>query len=120
MKHMKDLPVVSDIVVAIGAPKHDRRLSDKILAAFNHAYAVNELGVAGTLRRALEDAEQSFHVNAAERRLSDALSQADLWVDFVDARDAYRRLSELSEPEPKELDRAESDMMDAYKRWSYS
>ncbi len=109
----------SEIVVSTGTPKHDRCLSDKILAAFGHAYAEGALGVAAVLRRALEEAEGTLHHAPAERRASGALVQADLWVAFVESRDAFRRASAAQTQDPEALEQARAEMMDAYKRWSY-
>ncbi len=114
------LPVDSEIVVSIGTPKHDRRLSDKILAAFSHATAEGATAVASVLRRALEEAERDPCHAAAERRAGGALAQADLWVEFVEARDDFRAAFEAEAPDPKELERTRAEMIDAYKRWSYS
>ena len=114
------LPVDSEIVVSIGTPKHDRRLSDKILAAFSHATAEGAPAVAAALRRALEEAERDHDGAGQQRRRGGALVQADLWVEFVEARDRFRRAFDAAAPDPKELERARAEMMDAYKRWSYS
>ncbi len=57
MRPLHALAPHSEIVVSTGSPKHDRRLSDRILAAFGHAYAEGAFGVAAVLRRALEEAE---------------------------------------------------------------
>ncbi len=109
----------SEIVVSTGTPKHDRRLSDKILAAFGHAYAEGVLGVAAVLRRALEEAEGALHGALPERRAGGPLIQADLWVAFVDSRDAFRRASAAKTPDPEVLEQARADMLEAYKAWSY-
>ena len=67
-----------------------RRLSDKILAAFNHAYSVGEHEVAKKLKAALIANEaQSSDYNEL-RQSYDPLGEADLWVNFVEARNAYR------------------------------
>ncbi len=120
MPPLDALPIESEIVVSIGPPKHDRRLSDKILAAFSHAYGEGALAVAALLRRALEEAERESDGALPERRAGDALTQAELWVEFVEARDALRRAVAAEAPDPKELEGARADMMAAYKRWSYS
>ncbi len=114
------LPVDSEIVVSIGTPKHDRRLSDKILAAFSHAAAEGAPAVAAVLRRALEEAERDLEGAGPRRRQGGALVQADLWVEFVEARDGFRRAFDAAAPDPQELERARAEMMQAYKRWSYS
>ena len=114
------LPVDSEIIVSIGTPKHDRRLSDKILAAFNHAAAEGAPAVAAVLRRALEEAERDLEGAGHHRRLGGALVQADLWVAFVEARDHFRRAVDAKAPDPQELEYSRAEMMDAYKRWSYS
>ncbi len=119
MQPLDTLPLESNIVVSTGTPKHDRRLSDKILAAFGHAYAEGALGVAAVLRRALEEAEGALHGAPAERRACGALVPADLWVAFVDSRDAFRRASAAQAPDPEALEQARAEMMDAFKRWSY-
>ncbi len=123
MQPLDTLPLESNIVVSTGTPKHDRRLSDKILAAFGHAYAEGALGVAAVLRRALEEAQGTFHGAPAERRAHSgyvrALVQADLWVAFVDSRDAFRRASAAQAPDLEALEQARAEMMDAYKAWSY-
>lgn len=116
MRPLHALAPHSEIVVSTGTPRHDRRLSDKILAAFGHAYAEGALGVAAVLRRALEEAEGAL---TAERRAGVALVQADLWVAFVDSRDAFRRASAARTPDSEALEQARAEMMDAYKRWSY-
>ena len=120
MPRLDALPVDSEIIVSIGTPKHDRRLSDKILAAFSHATAEGAPAVAALLRRALEEAERDFEGAGHQRRLGGALVQADLWVDFVDARDFFRRTFDAEAPDPQELERSRAEMMHAYKRWSYS
>ncbi len=114
------LPVDSEIVISIGTPKHDRRLSDKILAAFSHATAEGAPAVAAVLRRALEEAERDLNGPGSQRRLGGALVQADLWVEFVAARDHFRRAFDAAAPDPQELECSRAEMMDAYKRWSYS
>ncbi len=114
------LPVETEIVVSIGTPKHDRRLSDKILAAFSHATAEGAPAVAALLRRALEEAERDLEGTGHPRRLGGALVQADLWVAFVEARDDFRRAYDAAAPDPQELERSRAEMMEAYKRWSYS
>ncbi len=120
MPSLDALPVDSEIIVSIGTPKHDRRLSDKILAAFSHATAEGAPAVAALLRRALEEAERDLEDGGHLRRRGGALIQADLWVEFVEARDSFRRSSGAEAPDPKELERARAEMLDAYKRWSYS
>ncbi len=120
MPSLNALPIHSEIVVSIGTPKHDRRLSDKILAAFGHATAEGAPAVAALLRRALEEAERDIQGAGHPRRRGGALVQADLWVEFVEARDNFRRNSDAEAPDPKELEHTRAEMMDAYKRWSYS
>jgi hypothetical protein len=122
MSSFNALPVESEIIVSIGTPQYDRRLSDKILAAFSHAYAEGATAVAAILRRALEEAERDMESLAPDRdrRQSAALTQADLWMEFVEARDFFRRAFAAEVPDPKDLERTRGEMMDAYKRWSYS
>ncbi|MGE5539545.1 MAG: hypothetical protein ACM30I_13080 [Gemmatimonas sp.] len=69
-------------------PSYERRLSDKLLAAHNHAYAAGNRRVAGEILDilALVDAAER---RASERRGLDALERAHRWVAFVDARESY-------------------------------
>jgi len=119
MDHGLNLPLISDIVVSVGRPKYDRRLTDKILAAYNHAYATNEVAVAGLLRRALEIAEQVGDLpEGAERRVPQALLQAEHWAEFVDARHAFNEVIERGIAEGEEFEAAREAMLEAYRRWS--
>jgi len=118
MKIANRLAPESEIILSIGQPERDRRLTDKILGAFSHAYASGEIGVAATLRRALEEVELGPMPGTAERRASNALAQADLWVEFVEARKAYSRATEGTQPDPAEVEESRSDMVEAYRRWS--
>ena len=106
-----------------GRAEHKRRLSDKILAAFNHAYAVGEIEVADKLRGALAanvgtqaDANQ---VNGGNRRAGyDPLGQADLWVAFVEARNGYKKACEMAGADASAIASALETMKEAYCRWS--
>ncbi len=120
MPHLDALPIHSEINVSIGTPKRDRRLSDKILAAFSHAAAEGAPAVAALLLRALEEAERDIDGAGNQRRRGGALLQAELWVEFVEARDNFRRDFYAEAPDPTEVERSRVEMMDAYKRWSYS
>ena len=57
----------------VGAPDHDRRLSDKILAAFNHAYSVGETAIAEQLRVLLLDPAVSCPDHRSRRLASSRL-----------------------------------------------
>ena len=97
-----------------------RRLSDKILTAFNHAYASGETEIAELLRRALEFHEKKYAARQDRRSGFSALGQADLWIRFVEARDHYKVISEDTGLKPEVIANALDGMKDAYKRWSLS
>jgi len=108
------------IAADIGLPKYNRRLSDKILAAFNHAYAVGELEVAASLREVLGRLDKGADSdNERQRRDSTiAPSQADLWIEFVEARNDYRAACDTPQSDPIALDCMLDVMKSAYGRWS--
>ena len=99
--------------------KNNRRLSDILLAAFNHAYAVGERDIADRLRQMLSELEGRRYNGGHDRRRGDALSQAELWVAFVEARDRYRELSDQRPDHTKTLS-ALAAMKESYRRWSLS
>ena len=120
MRQAITLPMACEILVSVPPTPYDRRLSDKILAAFAHAYEAGELALAATLRRALEEAERGGGDLPFERRRSDVLRQADLLVEFVDARNAYKQATGRTPQDPEEIDQASREMLEAYRRWSAS
>jgi len=117
MRQVVALPLPADIHLAEVGPRYDRRLADKVLAAFAHAYEADEHEIAGILRHALTVAEQGRR-RPGDRRRANIVHQADLWVEFVDARQAYRRATARAPADPKEVEEAGRDMLDAYRRWS--
>ncbi len=104
----------------VGEPEYNRRLADKILAAFNHAYAVGETEIADSLRRILEEVEAKSRRGGRKRRRVDTLDQAALWMAFVEARNRYKQATDDAETRPEELAHALAEMKEAYKRWSYA
>jgi hypothetical protein len=102
--------------------RHDvmRRLTDKILAAFNHAYAVGEVAIAERLREVLAVAEATCNGTAERRTSYDPLGQAATWVEFVEARNRYKWICENRRNDPSGAAEALTAMKDAYRRWSLS
>lgn len=110
---------VEEIAAETGVPSQSRRLSDKVLAAFNHAYAVGEIDVAAQLREILFKLEQERVLAHGHRRATTvALSQADLWVEFVEARNDYRVACEDEALDSEAVTQVLDQMKDAYQRWS--
>lgn len=100
-----------------GDTGYDRRLTDKILMAFNHAYASGAVKAANHLKAVLADvdsAERAEH----QRRNSSAIVLADLWVSFVKARNEYNTLSSGRDAAPAKLAAALEQMKEAYRNWS--
>jgi hypothetical protein len=100
-----------------GKPQYDRRLSDKILAAFNHAYATGAHKVAERLRNVLVDVE-CVERQRNDRRSASAVSQADLWVSFIRARNGYNELLGQGDAPPEKVASALETMKDAYRVWA--
>jgi len=100
----------------LGKPDHTRRLSDKILAAFNHAYSVGEVDVARRLHAALAMVETRSWAEHPERRSPGALNEADLWVAFVESRNSYHAARERDDSTEEAA--ALEAMKLAYRRWS--
>ena len=113
-KHNETIAAIAE---ACGAPSYDHRLSDKILAAFNHAYASGVLDTARHLKSLLADVERRERI-ANDRHGIGAIERADLWVAFVDARNRYNALSLRKDAVPAQLETAIAAMMDAYRAWS--
>ena len=110
---------VEEIAAETGVPVHNRRLSDKVLTAFNHAYAVGEIEVAARLREILAKLENERALAHSQRKATPvALSHADLWVEFVEARNDYRVACEDSSLDPAAVDQMLERMKQAYQRWS--
>ena len=97
-------------------PRHGRRLADKLLAAFNHAYAMGEKQLARALWDCLLQAEElGQHFN--RRPANEALELAADWIAFVDARDRYREASKSPVRSPDEASEAYRAMRSAYQSW---
>ncbi len=97
-----------------------RRLSDKILAAFNHAHASGETEIARFLHRALETHEAKYGAKQDRRSGFSPLGQADLWVRFVEARNHYKGIFQKRGVAPAPVATALEAMKDTYKRWCLS
>ncbi len=97
-----------------------RRLSDKILSAFNHAYAVGESDIADRLKDALEANEARRNNGADYRATYDPLGQAEKWIAFVEARNRYKAASVTAAEDSPEVVDVLEQMKDAYRLWSMS
>ena len=99
-----------------GEPDHNRRLTDKILAAFNHAYSFGATDIADQLMAVLAKTEEA----AAQpgRRDSHATYQAECWKDFVGARERYKQLLDAGPEVEDEVETALEEMRATYRRWS--
>ncbi len=107
------------MAAATGLPRNNRRLGDKVLAAFNHAYAVGELDVAAQLREILARIEVDRGEKYGERRYSaTTLGQADLWMAFVEARNDYQAVCEDASADAPAVTRALDLMKTAYEAWN--
>ena len=100
------------------APNHDRRLTDQILSAFNHAYGMGAIEVAEVLRDALEKADAIGKGGRKDRRSRSVLDLADLWVAFVDARDVYNAICADGTVDKVQAEEALNRMKEAYMAWS--
>jgi len=106
-----------------GLPGFDRRLTDKIRAAFSHAYAAGDTDVARRLHAALALAAEHERrrlrsADGAERRGIDAVDQAGLWVAYVEARNSYQATCRSDGEGTDEAKAAFEAMKHAYRRWS--
>lgn len=112
-------PAVYPCVDGNGSDGHqyDRRLSDKILAAFNHAYASGAHMVAERLRTVLEEVDHEER-RKHDRRSASAVSQADLWVSFIEARNGYNELLASRDAPADKVESALESMKDAYRVWA--
>ena len=104
--------------VRLESPTRDRRLTDQILSAFNHAYGMGAVEVAEVLRTALEKAEAVGKGGRRDRRSRSVMDLADLWVAFVDARDTYNAVCADDTVEKARAEEALAEMKDAYMTWS--
>jgi hypothetical protein len=115
--HITDQAFLGAIDQNHGIPGYNRRLSDKILAALNHAYSVGERDIAGQLKAVLEDVERRVRSLGGKRR-DGALQDADRWTRFVDARDRYRAATADPRFDPGEVGEALDEMKEAFRSWS--
>ena len=104
--------------VYLGETLYSRRLIDKILGAFNQAYATGEFDVAQLLRDALGQAVDNSETVGGERCQHPALTQAEAWVRYVNARNAYKAtVDPLSDSDADAIRVALDQMKLAYQRW---
>ena len=105
--------------VRLDSPTRDRRLTDQVLSAFNHAYGMGATDVADLLRQALAKAEDIGQtVGRRDRRTRSAMELADLWVAFVDARDHYNAICADGTVDKARAETALAEMKAAYMTWS--
>ena len=113
-------PEATDFDDTIGAPRFNRRLSDKLLAAFNHAYAVGEDNVADSLRDILARIDADAADSDQRSTASTPLGQADLWMRFVKSRNEYRDACDAEPRDAEATEAALETMKRAYRGWSLS
>jgi len=108
----------SELFEDVGVPDFNRRLTDKILSAFNHAYSAGEVEIAEQLRATLVKAERKASGNRSARKKGHAVKQAELWMKFVEARSRYRPLAQAEAIDALAMSAALEEMKEAYKDWS--
>ena len=111
--------VDGQIVESFGETPYSRRLADKLLAAFNFAYAVGETEIADAVRgllKQLDVADGSACEN--RRRHPSNVEQADLWAAFVEARNTYRASSAANGHDKAKCEAALAKMREAYRAWT--
>ena len=92
----------ADFTADLGEPRYSRRLSDKILAAFTHAYSLGRIDLADRLMDALRHCNEADDVN----RSDEALERAKLWMLFVQARNLYNEIKNSNGEESDEVHEA--------------
>ena len=111
--------VDGQLVANCGETPYSRRLADKLLAAFNFAYAVGETDIADALRTLLKQLDVADHtVGENRRRHPSNVEQADLWAAFVEARNTYRATSAANGHDKANCEAALADMREAYRAWT--
>jgi hypothetical protein len=118
----RDVMTADDTVVGrmehhVGEPEYTRRLADKILSAFNHAYASGQHDIARDLRAALVKLDERVRTAGPTRRAHSVVEEADRWVAFVQARDRYKTLSGAAGSDPSAVGQALTEMKSAFKLW---
>lgn len=109
--------VDGQLIASSGELPYSRRLADKLLAAFNFAYAVGETEIAASVRELLNRLDGANGVFCEDRRQHPSnVEQADLWAAFVEARNRYRVLCASGSGD----DAALAAMRDAYRAWSFA
>ena len=108
----------AEMFIDAGAPGYSRRLTDKILAAFSHAYSIGEIDLAERLKEILVGAEEREMNPGSGRRGGRAVAQAASWVEFVEARNRYREAKEKDGEEAARTATAFDAMKEAYRHWS--
>jgi hypothetical protein len=121
-------PAAGFVASQFGKPAFDRRLSDKILAAHNHAYAIGDVGLAAQLMAQLErteDAEREAYrrkssgsFGSYSPRQSSAVAHGRLWQAYVDARNAYNTLNLQADAPSARVVRAATEMKRCYAKWA--
>ncbi len=95
-----------------GSPRYDRRLSDKILAAFTQAYALGRLDVADRLLEVLNLCSEQD----GPERGGPVLARAKAWMIYVQARNRCNQLS-MSGADQPEAKAAQAEMKAAERAW---
>jgi hypothetical protein len=116
--YVTDSEFLDDVEQNFGVPEYNRRLTDKVLAAFNHAYAAGERDIARQLRAILDEIERRVKKLGRKRHSNGAVDDADRWIIFVDARDRYREVSKDPRFSSSEVGEALDEMKEAFRIWS--
>lgn len=114
----RDNAELEDVISESGlATEKGRRLSDKILVAFNHAYASGEAEVAKKLKSVLRTSVNTSPFREM-RKNYDPMGTADLWEKFVDIRDEYRNVRKMTGDAGDRINELAEEMKQAYLQWS--
>ena len=103
----------ADFTADLGEPRYSRRLSDKILGAFTHAYSLGRIDLADRLMDALHLCGEA---DGADRS-GEALDRAKSWVRFVQARNLFNEIKTSKGEESDEAHQALLAMKAAHRQW---
>ncbi len=113
--------VDGQLMATCGELPYSRRLADKLLSAFNFAYAVGEMDVAAAVKELLVRLdEKDGTVDENRRKHLSNVEQADLWAAFVEARNRYRKLCATDPGNIEGCDAALASMRDTYRAWTFA